>query len=155
VTAAENPKVVFDCMIYLQGLIKDTGPAVDCIEHFERGAVRLFVSEPILEEIGDVLTRPKLQARYPLLTRNRARVLIEILELKAELVRNVPSRLTYARDPKDEKYLNLAIETNADYLVSHDSDLLDLMTGHSDEAKTFGSGSATYALSRRSSFSHT
>jgi predicted nucleic acid-binding protein len=31
------------------------------------------------------------------------------------------------RDPKDERYLNLAIAVGARYLVSRDTDLLDLM----------------------------
>lgn len=31
------------------------------------------------------------------------------------------------RDPKDEPYLNLAIATKAEYLVTRDRDLLDLM----------------------------
>lgn len=38
---------------------------------------------------------------------------------------------------EDEKYLNLAVAVQAAYLVSRDKDLLDLMTGHSDEGKDF------------------
>jgi predicted nucleic acid-binding protein len=45
--------------------------------------------------------------------------------------------LTYPRDPKDEKYVNLAIVAEADYIVSRDHDLLDLMTDFADEAKEF------------------
>ena len=43
----------------------------------------------------------------------------------------------YPRDPKDKKYINLAAFTKADYIVSLDSDLLDLMTDFTDEAKEF------------------
>jgi predicted nucleic acid-binding protein len=32
-----------------------------------------------------------------------------------------------ARDPKDSKYLNLAIEARAPYVVTDDKDLLELM----------------------------
>ena len=34
---------------------------------------------------------------------------------------------TLARDPDDEPYLNLAIAVSADYLVTRDNDMLDLM----------------------------
>ena len=40
-------------------------------------------------------------------------------------------------DPKDEPYINLAIAADADYIVSRDKDLLDLMTGHTKECKEF------------------
>ena len=133
----ERLTVVFDCMIYLQGLIKEKGPAVECLELFERGAVKLLVSHEILEEIADVLTRPKLKAGYSLLTRERADKLIGILKEKAKLIEKVPKNFKYPRDQKDEKYINLAIESKADYIVSRDKDLLDLMTDHSDEAKDF------------------
>ena len=109
----ERPTVVFDCVIYLQGLIKEKGLAVDCLELFERGAVKLLVSDEILEEIADVLTRPKLQARYSLLTKERADKLIEILKEKAKLIEKVPPRFSYPRDPKDEKYIDLAIEAGS------------------------------------------
>lgn len=41
------------------------------------------------------------------------------------------------RDPKDEKYINLAVEAEADYIVTRDKDLLDLMTGIDIESKEF------------------
>jgi predicted nucleic acid-binding protein len=37
----------------------------------------------------------------------------------------------------NEPYLNLAIEANAVFLVSRNNDLLDLMTGYTDECKDF------------------
>jgi predicted nucleic acid-binding protein len=56
---------------------------------------------------------------------------------KATLLDDVQQHFTYARDSKDEKYINLAIEVAAAYLVSRDNDLLDLMTGTTDECKDF------------------
>jgi predicted nucleic acid-binding protein len=41
------------------------------------------------------------------------------------------------RDPKDEIIIDLAVETEADYIVSRDKDLLDLMINFSVEAKEF------------------
>ena len=39
----------------------------------------------------------------------------------------VPRVWTLDRDPKDEPYLNLALATKSQYLVTRDKDLLDLM----------------------------
>ena len=49
----------------------------------------------------------------------------------------MPKIFSYSRDPKDEKYVNLAFEAKADYIVSRDNDLLDLMTGFDDDSKEF------------------
>jgi predicted nucleic acid-binding protein len=59
------------------------------------------------------------------------------LEEKANLIRSVPGVFKYSRDPKDEPYINLAVAVDADFIVSRDTDLLDLMTGHSGECKEF------------------
>lgn len=129
--------VVYDCMLFLQGLISESGAAVKCFELFENGLVELFVSEEVLAEIKDVITRPKLQEKYSRLTNERADKLIEILRTKATVIKNVPQAFNYARDPKDEKYINLAAAAGAEYLISRDADLLDLMTGFDDDSKEF------------------
>ncbi|MBA4121881.1 MAG: putative toxin-antitoxin system toxin component, PIN family [Acidobacteria bacterium] len=129
--------VVFDCMIFLQGLIKERGEAVNCLEAFENGAIQLFVSEEILREIADVLTRPKLQGKFSLLTTERAEKLLQTLRQKATFIKNAPQSFNYSRDPKDEKYINLAVFAKVAFLVSRDNDLLDLMTDFTDEAKEF------------------
>ncbi|MDQ3131861.1 MAG: putative toxin-antitoxin system toxin component, PIN family [Acidobacteriota bacterium] len=95
------------------------------------------MSEEILREIADVLTRPKLRAKFSLLTAERAEKLLQTLRKKATLAKNVPHLFSYACDPKDEKYINLAAFVKADYIISRDKDLLDLMTDFTDDAKDF------------------
>jgi uncharacterized protein len=123
----QRPRVVFDCMVFLRALIKEAGPSVDCLELFEAGAIELFISDPLLQELDDVLTRPKLRRKYPLLTTERAEALTSRLRGKATYMSPVPRIFSYPRDPKDEPYINLAISVAAGYLVSDDDDLLDLM----------------------------
>ena len=52
-------------------------------------------------------------------------------------MRNVGKHFTYPRDPDDEPYLNLAIEVSADYLISRDNDLLDLMNWNQEAGRDF------------------
>ena len=40
---------------------------------------------------------------------------------------SVPHTFDFARDPTDAKYIDLAVVTGAQLIVSHDNDLLDLM----------------------------
>lgn len=124
-------------MVFLQGLISESGVAVNCFELFENGTVELFVSEEVLAEIQDVITRPKLQAKYFRLTDERAEKLVEVLRTKATIIKDVPHVFSYTRDPKDEKYINLAIAAGVEYIISRDTDLLDLMTSFDDDSKDF------------------
>lgn len=130
-------KVVFDCGVFLQGLISKSGPAVACLELVEQEKIKLIISEDILAEIKDVLSRPRLRQRNPDLTDEKVEQLIEMLLEKGEFFKKVPHHFSYSRDPNDEPYINLAIESNAVFLVSRDNDLLDLMTGYTDECKDF------------------
>ncbi len=132
-----RPRVVFDCMIYLQATVSESGPAATLLRLVDSNALFLFVSNDILEEVRDVLSRPKIHKHNPNLTDARVDALINRLLEKATVISELQQHFIFRRDPKDEKYINLAIEAEADYLVSRDKDLLDLMTGHTDECKDF------------------
>lgn len=134
-----EPLVVFDCVVFLQGLIKESGPAVNCIERFEQGRLSLVISSEILTELYDVLSRSQLRRDFPLLTDEKVEQLIETLLLKGRMLRNVPRRFELPRDPDDEPYLNAAIESGAQFLVTRDRDLLDLMNWDTKEGRDFQS----------------
>lgn len=113
------------------------GPATAYIELIEDNRIRLVMSEAILSEIKDVISRNDLKKLSPYLTDEKAEALIDLILEKAEFVEDVERRFTYSRDESDEPYLNLAIQTRAVFLVARDRDLLDLATDHTDEAKEF------------------
>lgn len=134
-----EPTVVFDCVVFLQGLIRESGPAASCIDRFEEGLFSLAISPEILAELHDVLSRSNLRQTFPLLTEERTGRLIDLLLLRCKVVRNVPKRFELPRDPDDEPYLNLAIEVEARFLVTRDRDLLDLMRWDTEEGRNFQS----------------
>ena len=70
-----------------------SGPAAACLELIEQDRIRLVVSEDILAEIKDVLSRPFLREKHPNLTDEKVENLIEILLEKAEFVEKVPEPL--------------------------------------------------------------
>jgi putative PIN family toxin of toxin-antitoxin system len=83
---------------------------------------RLLVSKATVAELDDVFRRPKFD-KY---VREEKR-----LEFLAALVRDaevveITEAISECRDPKDDKFLELAVSGKANYLVSGDSDLLVL-----------------------------
>lgn len=70
-------KAVFDCGIFLQGLISKSGPAVACLELVESEKIKLVISKDTLAEIKDVLSRSSLRERNADLTDEKVERLIE------------------------------------------------------------------------------
>jgi putative PIN family toxin of toxin-antitoxin system len=120
-------RAVFDCMLFLQAATNEAGPAFACFQLVEAGEVALHVSPEILAEVRDVLNRPSIRRKFPHLTAERIEEFVTNAETRGVLLDQVPKAFSYARDPDDEPYLNLAIAVDAQYLVSRDKDLLDLM----------------------------
>lgn len=135
--SAAPMKVVFDCMIFLQATANEKSPAATALDLVDTGEIKLYVSEPVLEEVRKVLNRPEIRATLPQITDVLVEALFRRLDEKTILFRDVPRVFEYSRDPDDEPYLNLAIAAKAAFLVSRDRDLLDLMTGHDTESKQF------------------
>jgi putative PIN family toxin of toxin-antitoxin system len=102
-------------------------------ELVSQARVTLCLSPEVLAEIRDVLTRPKLRKKYPALIDEAIDAFLAQQLRAAKWFADVPEHYVLARDPKDSKYLNLAITAAAPYLVTTDLDLLDLMQPGSAE----------------------
>lgn len=136
-TVREKARVVFDCNVFLQAAARAQGPAAACLRLVENGYLRLYLSPEILREVEEVLSYPEIRERFKTLTDEIVQQFIEHVRELAETPRYIPKRFAYQRDVDDEPYINLAIAARADYLVSRDRDLLDLMTGITAECKEF------------------
>jgi uncharacterized protein len=130
-------RVVFDCNIFLQSLLNPNSVAAKCFQLVRQKKVSLFVSKDTMDEVRDVLLRPNILARLPDATEEQIETFIaEVLQISI-LVKQIAQNFYYQRDPKDEIIVNLALACEADFIVSRDKDLLDLMTDVSVEAKEF------------------
>ena len=60
-----TPRVVFDCNLFVQGIANRNSPARMALRLFFNGEISLFVSEPILREVRDVLNRAEIRRQLP------------------------------------------------------------------------------------------
>ena len=130
-------KSVFDCNIIWQSFFFANGVSAKCKKLVDDNVISLFISADVLKEMREVMTRPEFLERFENVAEELVDKYLEQLARKSVFVSFVPKKFTFTRDPDDEFYINLAIEVEADYLVSRDRDLLDLMTGCDEESKEF------------------
>ncbi|MFN0167871.1 MAG: putative toxin-antitoxin system toxin component, PIN family [Bryobacteraceae bacterium] len=130
-----NVRAVFDCMVFLQGAARRESPAGVCLLLVELGAIELCLSEEIVSEIRQVLTRPRVRQKFPALTDALVGRFLRALSKRAIHIKEVPYVFTYERDPKDAPYINLSIAAGASHLVSRDADILDLAAHGSREGE--------------------
>ena len=123
--------------VFVQAAANEKGLGARILDLLDERKITLFVSKLILAEVRYVLGRPDVRASLRKLTDIAVEALFERLAERATLIRQVPKRFVYRRDPKDEPYINLAVAMKADYLVSRDNDLLDLMKWETEEGRKF------------------
>lgn len=119
-------RAVFDTNIFFQGILVEKGPAGECIKLVNDEEIRLFVTDQTFDEIRDVISRPRLIQKYPILASTRAEIVLRSVAAQAIFITDIPEVFKLDRDNDDEVFINLAIIAKADYLVSRDNDLLDL-----------------------------
>jgi putative PIN family toxin of toxin-antitoxin system len=81
-----------------------------------------LVSEATMKELAEVLLRPKFAAY---ITSEQVAGLLARLDSIAETV-PIIHHVTACRDPKDDKFLDVAINGNANGMITGDADLLAL-----------------------------
>lgn len=86
----------------------------------------VLLSAPVLNELDDVLRRPRLN-KY---VHEDERISFLVSFVRDAHVVDVSQTITDCRDPKDNKYLELAVSASATCIVSGDQDLLVLNPYH-------------------------
>jgi len=114
--------VVVDPGVLVSAALSPSGNPARIVEAIRAGHLVLVVSETLLAELNDVLARPRLAAR---LDATALRLLRGVLEA-APVIQDEPAQ-PISRDPKDDYLISLARSSGADFLISGDQDLTDLV----------------------------
>jgi putative PIN family toxin of toxin-antitoxin system len=116
-----NLRFVFDTNAIVSGLLlPESKPRQAFDRAQDQGSI--LISIPILTELNEVLSRKKFDKYLPEEKRKR---FLAVLAKDAELI-EITEEIVDCRDPKDNKFLELAVCGNADCIISGDKDLLEL-----------------------------
>jgi putative PIN family toxin of toxin-antitoxin system len=113
-------RVVFDTNIIVYFLISKTFNKLE--SKIKNGQVTFIFSDELMTEILLVLRRPKFKKYF---TQQEIQELIKSLTLHSDLI-EVKSKVEMCRDPKDNFLLSLCVDSNANFLITGDDDLLSL-----------------------------
>jgi putative PIN family toxin of toxin-antitoxin system len=114
------PDVVIDTNVFVRGLLR-SAVVVPLINAWKAKRFRLLTSEELLQELVEVLARPKLRKYFQ---EEQVRELLLLISEQGKVVEPL-QRVNFCRDPKDNIFLDVAIAGQADYLVTEDNDLKD------------------------------
>ena len=116
-----DPRLVFDTNVVVSAVLFLASVPARALE-LGQAAGRLLVSDETAEELRRVLMRTKFDRYVP--SEERARFLGRVLD-DAILV-EITETIDDCRDPKDNKFLELAVSGDATHLVTGEDDLLVL-----------------------------
>ena len=106
----------------------------------------------MLSEYHALLTDPQIIQRYPELKKEKVELALRRLSYVGERFSRMSVTFEFPREPRDEKFLELAIAGHATHLVKTDNDLLSISTGHSDAARRFRPRSPSTQISKPAAF---
>ena len=116
-----STRYVFDTNVLVTALIfEHSRPGQAFRRALERGQVLLSLS--VVEEVNEVMSRGKFE-RY--VTAEEREEFLEALVGRARFF-DPAEQIRVCRDPKDDKFLELAVNGGASYIISVDDDLLAL-----------------------------
>jgi uncharacterized protein len=112
---------VIDTNVWTSAVINPAGRPARVFEAYKAGWFELVTSDPLTEELADVLSRPKVarkHGRHP----GRAKELAETIQEGAVVV-EVSGEVALCRDPDDDAVIETALKGGAHVLVTRDDDL--------------------------------
>ena len=118
--------IVIDTNVYISALGFDNILLKLLNICFESELIQIYISDQIYNEIEEVFFRESFNKKVKNSLSKESK--LEFLQNLKLLTVNTKTdqKITICRDPKDNKFLELAKTVKADYLITGDKDLLDL-----------------------------
>lgn len=117
-------KVLLDTNQLISSLLSRHGLQRQLIDAWRKRAFLLLLVPGQIDEVADVLNRPRIRKRYRIAQGDRE-AFLQLLRLDALLLPHAEAP-GVCRDPDDDYLLGCAVAGGADYLVTGDHDLLTL-----------------------------
>lgn len=120
--------VLLDTNVWVSAFLNPSGPPARVRHAWYAGRYEVVTSLPLLEELSDVLTRPRLTRKYPIVADDVTEFLQLLVERSTVVIPT--GSIRECRDPDDDVLLETAILGKAQYVVTRDDDLkhdLDLI----------------------------
>ncbi len=114
-------KIVIDTNVIISAILFNNSPPGKAVKLANKLG-QILLSEVIFQERQKTITRKKFD-RY--LSYDSRRQILSKLLLDSELV-EITETITICRDPKDNKFLDVAVSGQADLIITGDQDLLIL-----------------------------
>lgn len=114
-------KIIIDTNLWVSFIISNKLTLLDGLLFSQK--ISLLFSEELINEIAVTITKPKLRKYF---ATNGLEEMLTAFEPFIELIK-VRSSVTVCRDPNDNFLLALAKDGKADYLLTGDKDLLELV----------------------------
>jgi putative PIN family toxin of toxin-antitoxin system len=116
-------KVVFDTNVLVAAFVTE-GVCAKLLGRARRKQLNLVISPFILKEFENVFLK-KFSA-----SKEQIRTATQLISEAAQIVSHASKVFGVCRDPDDDQILSCALSAKADYLVTGDSDLLELKEFH-------------------------
>lgn len=118
------PKLVLDTNTIISAFFWE-GNESELFKKIEQGKAELYTTIEILKEIEDVINRPKFNKIMIEANSTSDEIMHKLVSL-SHLVIAPKLNIKVCRDEKDDKFIECAVSSKADYIVSGDKDLLIL-----------------------------
>ena len=114
-------RAVVDTNAWVSALLNPRGHPARVLEALRSRRFVSILSQPIVDELIDVLSRPRLVKKYQLEAEEVAQYVALVIE-RAEIV-TLSGNVNLCRDPRDNGIIETAIVGRASCLVSRDDDI--------------------------------
>jgi uncharacterized protein len=113
--------IVIDTNIFISAALSPNGTAYQA---FAQAIQRFTIAQSVetYQEIAQRIYKPKFD-KY--VSNERREELLNLIKSKSQFI-DIQSQITSCRDPDDNKFLELAIDSNAQFLITGNQDLLTL-----------------------------